>query len=111
MRSFAGELRPCGDRYVGEEHERRAPNLVLASGERQSGASRKQEQDEAMRRKEEMKGVPPEDMFVGGEQWSRFDEQGVPTHGAGGEALSKSLIKKLKKAWLKQKRLYESARQ
>lgn len=34
---------------------------------------------------------------------------GVPTHDAAGEPLSKSAIKKLRKDWEKQKKLFEKA--
>ena len=54
----------------------------------------------------------PQDMFRGmSDQYSAFDEDGVPTHDATGEKLSKSGIKKLRKDWEKQKRLYESSQQ
>lgn len=39
--------------------------------------------------------------------YSAFDDQGVPTTDKSGEPLSKSAIKKLKKEWEKQKKLYE----
>lgn len=40
--------------------------------------------------------------------YSQFDAEGIPTHDAAGEPLTKSGIKKLKKDWEKQKRLFES---
>lgn len=53
--------------------------------------------------------IAPQDMFKNQtDLYSQFDEDGVPTHDEKGEKLSKSLIKKLKKDWEKQKRLYES---
>ena len=39
--------------------------------------------------------------------YSQFDEDGIPTHDANGEKSSKSMYKKLKKDWEKQKLLYE----
>lgn len=42
--------------------------------------------------------------------YSKFDEQGVPTTDKAGEPLSKSAIKKLKKEWEKQKKLYEKSK-
>lgn len=41
--------------------------------------------------------------------YSAFDADGVPTKDKAGEPLSKSAIKKLKKEWDKQKKLYEKA--
>ena len=41
--------------------------------------------------------------------YSAFDDKGIPTADKDGEPLSKSLIKKLKKEWDKQKKLYEKA--
>ena len=40
--------------------------------------------------------------------YSQFDAEGIPTHDAAGEPMSKSGYKKLKKDWEKQKKLYES---
>jgi hypothetical protein len=47
-------------------------------------------------------------MFKGMAEYSLFDADGVPTHDAKGEPLSKSAFKKLRKDWEKQKRLFES---
>lgn len=55
--------------------------------------------------------IRPEDMFKPphcNDGYTQFDEEGIPTHDASGEKLSKSLVKKLKKDWEKQKKLYES---
>lgn len=49
-------------------------------------------------------------MFLGStDLYSAFDDQGVPTTDKAGEPLSKSAVKKLKKEWDKQKKLYEKA--
>jgi hypothetical protein len=54
--------------------------------------------------------VAPEDMFRSQtDLYSLFDEEGVPTHDAAGEKISKSNAKKLKKDWEKQKRLFDTA--
>lgn len=56
--------------------------------------------------------IRPEDMFKPPhctEGYTQFDEEGIPTHDASGEKLSKSSIKKLKKDWEKQKKLFESS--
>lgn len=44
------------------------------------------------------------------ELYSEFDSSGIPTKDKRGEPLSKSAIKKLKKEWEKQKKLYEKAK-
>ena len=53
--------------------------------------------------------IAPEKLFVDQvDLYSKFDEQGIPTHNAAGEELSKNAIKGLKKDWEKQKKLFES---
>lgn len=76
--------------------------------EAQSGAtaSRKQEQAAQLAKLEAMKNIDPKDMFKT-PAFSKFDEDGVPTHDAAGEPLSKSSIKKMKKDWAKQKKLFD----
>ena len=52
--------------------------------------------------------MPPQEMFLAQtDLYSAFDDAGVPTTSKAGEPLSKSAIKKLKKEWDKQKKLYE----
>ena len=54
--------------------------------------------------------VSPQEMFRNQpELYSQFDEDGIPTHDAAGEKISKSGCKKLRKDWEKQKKLFESA--
>lgn len=54
--------------------------------------------------------MPPQEMFLPQtDLYSAFDDAGVPTANKAGEPLSKSAIKKLKKEWDKQKKLYEKA--
>ena len=54
--------------------------------------------------------VSPQEMFRNQpELYSQFDEDGIPTHDAAGEKVSKSASKKLRKEWEKQKKLFESA--
>jgi len=61
--------------------------------------------------KEAAASVDPRDMFKGDTaKYSQFDDDGVPTHDAAGEPLSKSSIKKLKKEWEKQKKAFEKAK-
>jgi len=71
--------------------------------------SRKEEQERQLAEKLARMSVSPKDMFTGAKDlYSSFDLDGVPTHDAAGEPLTKSGIKKLKKEWDKQKRLFES---
>jgi len=65
-----------------------------------AGVSRKAEQAAAAARKEAMKNLDPKDMFRTDDMkklYSQWDDAGVPTHDAGGTALSKSAKKKLAK--------------
>jgi len=72
--------------------------------------SRKEEQARAAAEKLAKMSIAPGDMFKGQtDLYSAFDADGVPTHDAANEPLSKSNVKKLRKEWEKQKKLYESA--
>ncbi|ETP41613.1 cysteine-tRNA ligase [Phytophthora nicotianae P10297] len=52
--------------------------------------------------------IPPSEMFLGmKDKYSKFDDNGLPTHDAAGEPLSKGQTKKLAKEQAKQKALYE----
>lgn len=54
--------------------------------------------------------IAPEEMFKSQlELYSKFDEEGIPTHDVSGEKISKSSYKKLRKDWEKQKKLFESS--
>jgi len=60
--------------------------------------------------KEAKARIPPWEMFKHEtDKYSKFDEQGVPTHDQTGEPLSGKLIKKLKKLYQQQEKLYNSA--
>jgi len=76
------------------------------------GKSRKEEQMEALKAKDALKNVDPNMMFrEQKDKYSQFDKDGIPTHNANGEKLSKNLYKKLKKQWNKQKKLFDKAQQ
>ena len=54
--------------------------------------------------------IAPEEMFKSQtDLYSAFDAEGIPTHDAAGEKISKSGLKKLRKDWEKQKKLFETA--
>lgn len=70
--------------------------------------SRKEEQARQLADKQARMHIAPEDMFRSAtELYSAFDAEGVPTHDAAGEKLSKSAYKGLKKEWEKQKKIYD----
>eukprot|EP00405_Crypthecodinium_cohnii_P013917 CAMPEP_0206448342 /NCGR_PEP_ID=MMETSP0324_2-20121206/17408_1 /ASSEMBLY_ACC=CAM_ASM_000836 /TAXON_ID=2866 /ORGANISM="Crypthecodinium cohnii, Strain Seligo" /LENGTH=747 /DNA_ID=CAMNT_0053917453 /DNA_START=38 /DNA_END=2281 /DNA_ORIENTATION=- len=70
--------------------------------------SRKDEQAKQAAEKEAKKKLNPKDMFRSQtDLYSKFDDDGVPTHSADGEPLPKSRVKKLKQEWDKQKKIYE----
>lgn len=76
-----------------------------------SSKSRKDEQAKQLAEKLARMSIPPEQFFLSQtDLYSAFDEEGVPTHDAKGEKLSKSAFKNLKKDWEKQKKLYEKFR-
>lgn len=73
-------------------------------------AKRRADQETAIKHKQAMSSVDPREMFKIGEEaskYSKWDAQGIPTHDFSGEPLSKSSMKKLKKDWDKQKKLFE----
>jgi len=72
--------------------------------------SRKEEQAKALADKLARMSIAPEEMFKSQtDLYSAFDAEGIPTHDAAGEKISKSGYKKLRKDWEKQKKLFESA--
>ncbi|CAO3608306.1 unnamed protein product [Cunninghamella blakesleeana] len=51
--------------------------------------------------------INPIDMFKGKDEFSKFDDQGLPTHTKDGEEITKSRKKKLQKEWDTQKKLHD----
>uniref|UniRef100_K3WPZ4 cysteine--tRNA ligase n=1 Tax=Globisporangium ultimum (strain ATCC 200006 / CBS 805.95 / DAOM BR144) TaxID=431595 RepID=K3WPZ4_GLOUD len=81
---------------------------------------RKEEQkrlrlEEEAKKKAELEAkakIHPSQMFVGEtDKYSKFDDNGIPTHDTKGEPVSKGLVKKLLKEQAKQKALYEKHNQ
>mmetsp|Transcript_27177 Transcript_27177/g.48787 ORF Transcript_27177/g.48787 Transcript_27177/m.48787 type:complete len:620 (+) Transcript_27177:30-1889(+) len=93
------------------------PETLLKEQERkrqeeQKAVDKKAETLRLKAQKEEEKAaqarIRPEDMFLSQtDKYSTFDAQGIPTHDAAGEALSKSARKKVTKDWEKQKKLHD----
>eukprot|EP00659_Diplonema_papillatum_P015867 gene15868-24245_t len=79
---------------------------LRASGpEKDTGRSRKAEQEEQLRLKKILESKPPQEMFrIQTDKYSQFDADGVPTHDAAGAELSKGAAKKLRAQWEKQKK-------
>ncbi|KAK6023665.1 cysteine--tRNA ligase [Ostertagia ostertagi] len=62
--------------------------------------------------KEALKRIPPQEMFCRGDEaakYSKWDENGIPTHTADGEEISKKQRKKLEKLWETQQKNYQQA--
>jgi len=75
----------------------------------QQQKSRKDEQAKQLAEKQARMKLPPQEMFKEDAKYSKLDADGVPTHDADGKELPKSAVKKLKKDWEKQKKLFESS--
>lgn len=78
--------------------------------EREKAAAKEKAKLEAERVKAEKEAkakVSHLEMFKGGEKWSAWDEEGLPTKSKEGEDVSKAAMKKLRKEWEKQKKLHE----
>ncbi|XP_036284693.1 cysteine--tRNA ligase, cytoplasmic [Pipistrellus kuhlii] len=75
---------------------------------------RRRKKEEAARKKQEQEAarlakmkIPPSEMFLSeGDKYSRFDENGLPTHDTEGKELSKGQAKKLRKLFEAQQKLH-----
>jgi cysteinyl-tRNA synthetase len=74
--------------------------------EAQKEAARLARERQEEERKEKAK-VSPMDMYKGDERFSEWDEEGMPVKMKSGEEVPKSQLKKLRKGWEKQKKLWE----
>uniref|UniRef100_W8B8T6 Cysteine--tRNA ligase, cytoplasmic n=1 Tax=Ceratitis capitata TaxID=7213 RepID=W8B8T6_CERCA len=81
----------------------------LAEAERLAEKKRKQEAAaQLLAAKEAQKRIKPQEMFLSEkDKYSKFDENGLPTHDAEGKELSKGLIKKLTKLQQQQDARYK----
>mmetsp|Transcript_2949 Transcript_2949/g.5622 ORF Transcript_2949/g.5622 Transcript_2949/m.5622 type:complete len:744 (+) Transcript_2949:188-2419(+) len=70
---------------------------------------KKQEMERLAAEKAKKALIPPAEMFLGDDRYSKYDDEGVPTHDKEGEPLSKSARKKLLKMHGAQKKKYEKA--
>ncbi|KAK5164664.1 cysteinyl-tRNA synthetase [Saxophila tyrrhenica] len=97
-------VRPLSQSLRQEKADREA---VAAS---KTAAKEKAKADAAAAEREKLeKGkLNPVEMFKADEEFSEWDEEGLPTKDASGEPLAKSRVKKLKKDWERQKKLHEA---
>ncbi|RHY78630.1 hypothetical protein DYB31_005956 [Aphanomyces astaci] len=70
--------------------------------------ARKEEQLRQLADKKAKMHIDPLDMFKADAAYSQWDDMGMPTHDAEGRPLSKSLLKKLLKDRVKQKKLFDA---
>lgn len=82
-----------------------ASELAEQKAARKKAGQLEQERIEAEKR--EKAKIPASEIFRQSTLYSKFDDQGLPTHDAAGEALTKSALKKLKKQWDLQDKLYK----
>jgi len=81
-----------------------------SQSENDAEKNRKEEQARQKALKEAKSTIDPSQMYLSQtDLYSQFDDEGIPTHDAQGNPLSKNAIKKLKKDQEKQKKLYEKS--
>ncbi|KAJ7388098.1 hypothetical protein OS493_039823 [Desmophyllum pertusum] len=79
------------------------------NGKQKEEAKKKLEGREGMQRKPKLEFHHGKCLNTKTDKYSKFDEQGVPTHDQAGEPLSGKLVKKLKKMYQQQEKLYNTA--
>ncbi|KAG0172106.1 hypothetical protein DFQ30_011154 [Apophysomyces sp. BC1015] len=85
----------------------REKKLALQAEKEAKKAAQQAEQERKRKEKLEKGKVAPQQMFKSSDEFSQFDENGMPTHSKDGEELTKSRRKKLQKEWDTQKKLHE----
>ena len=88
-------------KLVDPEEVRR--ELAAKAEAAEAKARQKAERAAAEAEKAAKNRVPPSELFKGDSKYSKFDDKGIPTHGADGEPLPKSKLKSLAKEYNKQK--------
>ena len=91
-----------------------AEQLRAARDEKASAAAKKAEQKaasqaaaEAKKREKLEKGrLAPSEMFRGSDEYSKFGDDGMPTHDKEGQEISKNRLKTLKKQYDAQEKLH-----
>lgn len=69
---------------------------------------KRKEREAKERERLEKAKIPPQELFRQPELYSEWDQDGIPTKDKEGNAITKSMTKKLKKLWLQQEKLYKS---
>jgi cysteinyl-tRNA synthetase len=93
---------PRADLIAQREEKAAKEREKIAQKEAARLAREKQEEE-----KKEKAKVSPMDMFKGDERFSEWDDEGMPVKMKSGEEVPKSQLKKLRKDWEKQKKLWE----
>lgn len=84
------------------------PLTIKNNTSHSSSSTRKAEQEKQLIEKLAKSSLDPKDMFrYQTNIYSRFDPAGLPTHDSEGKVLSKNALKKLKKEYAKQKKVFE----
>jgi cysteinyl-tRNA synthetase len=84
----------------------RSQKEAIAKAKAEAKAKREAEEAEKKANLAEQAKIDPRDMFRT-EEYSAWDEEGLPTKDAKGEEVTKGKNKKLRKEWEKQKKLFE----
>ncbi|KAI8075340.1 cysteinyl-tRNA synthetase [Gilbertella persicaria] len=85
----------------------REKKLAMAAEKEAKKAAAAAERERKRLEKLEKGKLAPQDMFKQSDEFSKFDDQGFPTHAKDGEELTKSRKKKLQKEYDNQKKLHE----
>ena len=93
---------PKADLIAQREEKAAKEREKVAQKEAVRLAREKQEEE-----KREKAKVSPMDMYKGDERFSEWDEEGMPAKMKSGEEVPKSQLKKLRKDWERQKKLWE----
>lgn len=97
-------------KYVGKEAMQREKEQKEKLAAEQ-GAEKQRKKDEAVRaaaEKEALRKIPPSQLFLKDiDKYSKFNEQGLPTHDTEGNPVTKSQLKKLEKMYAQQKKVHE----
>ncbi|KAI9246848.1 cysteinyl-tRNA synthetase [Sporodiniella umbellata] len=87
--------------------QQREKKLAIAAEKEAKKAAAAAERERKRLEKLEKGKLAPQDMFKQSEEFSQFDEQGLPTHTKDGQEVAKSRKKKLVKEYDIQKKLHE----
>uniref|UniRef100_A0A452TMG4 Cysteine--tRNA ligase, cytoplasmic n=1 Tax=Ursus maritimus TaxID=29073 RepID=A0A452TMG4_URSMA len=99
-------LPELGVRFEDHEGGSSWPRQMWLTGRKKEEAARKKQGQEAAKLAK-MK-IPPSEMFLSeSDKYSKFDENGLPTHDTEGKELSKGRAKKLRKLFEAQEKLYK----